>query len=405
LAFEIATMATTNTMTDTSSGFARPDGGLLVLLPAAPRPELEAVLANLAQSLPAENLLVATSEELSPESYSPIRLVASPEVRTSWILTAAEFANAYQLAQRNNARAILLLGGEADSLSSSGLRDLANAVINSPADLAVPRYDLQPRAGLVNSAIIYPINRALFASRVRFPQAIDLGLSLRMAERLANAANRFNGMNQTEVLLWPVNEAAIAGLTVEEIDVGTRDVPQPADPDLNAVLPFVTGSLFSDIEAKASFWQRARVTPPPRRTISTAPGTPTDFAAEVASMVNGFRLAYNNLQEIWGLVLPPNSMLGLKRLSLTDAANFRMPEQLWARILYDFLIAYRLRTMNRGHLLGALIPLYLAWVASHINVIASGSDPERHIEALAAAFEADKPYLVARWRWPDRFNP
>jgi hypothetical protein len=31
--------------------------------------------------------------------------------------------------------------------------------------------------------------------------------------------------------------------------------------------------------------------------------------------------------------------------------------------------------------------------------------PEAHIEALAAAFETDKPYLVSRWRWPDRFNP
>jgi len=27
------------------------------------------------------------------------------------------------------------------------------------------------------------------------------------------------------------------------------------------------------------------------------------------------------------------------------------------------------------------------------------------VEMLAAAFEADKAYLVARWRWPDRFNP
>ena len=81
-----------------------------------------------------------------------------------------------------------------------------------------------------------------------------------------------------------------------------------------------------------------------------------------------------------------------------------MPDSLWARIVYDFLIAFRLRTINRGHLLGALIPLYLAWVAGHFNVIASGTSAERHIEAVAAAFEADKPYLVSRWRWPDRFN-
>jgi hypothetical protein len=126
-------------------------------------------------------------------------------------------------------------------------------------------------------------------------------------------------------------------------------------------------------------------------------------------MLDSFRLAYTNLHEIWSLVLPPNSLLGLKKLSLMPAASFRMPDSLWARIVYDFILAYRLRTINRGHLLGALTPLYLAWVASHL-LLASGTGPEtiapeKHIEALAAAFETDKPYLVSRWRWPDRFNP
>jgi hypothetical protein len=121
-------------------------------------------------------------------------------------------------------------------------------------------------------------------------------------------------------------------------------------------------------------------------------------------MVEAFRLANANLQEIWSLVLPPNSLLALKRISVLDATAFRIPENLWARIVYDFLIAYRLRTINRGHLLGALIPLYLGWVASHLNVTATGMSSERYIEAVAAAFAADKPYLVARWRWPDRFN-
>jgi glucosylglycerate synthase len=30
---------------------------------------------------------------------------------------------------------------------------------------------------------------------------------------------------------------------------------------------------------------------------------------------------------------------------------------------------------------------------------------DRRIEKLALAYEAGKPYLVSRWRWPDRFNP
>jgi hypothetical protein len=122
-------------------------------------------------------------------------------------------------------------------------------------------------------------------------------------------------------------------------------------------------------------------------------------------MLQAFRLAYTNLQEIWSLVLPPQSLLGLKRLAATDGAEFRMPDSLWARIVYDFVLAHRLRTINRGHLLGALIPLYLAWVASHINITASGADPESPIEAVAQAFEAERVYMVSRWRWPDRFNP
>ena len=167
-------------------------------------------------------------------------------------------------------------------------------------------------------------------------------------------------------------------------------------------LSLVTGSLFADIEAKAAFWQRPRRLLPEHRSFSSTP--PVDGSVDIAPMVEAFRLAFTNLQEIWWLVLAPNSLLGLKRLSVVEPAAFRMPETLWARIVFDFLVAYRLRTINRGHLMGALIPLYLAWVAGHMNVVGSGTDAEVHVEAVAAAFESEKQYIVSRWRWPDRFN-
>ena len=245
----------------------------------------------------------------------------------------------------------------------------------------------------------------MFASQTRFPLAIDLGLSLRMAERMAGAGQRFTSKNQGDMPLWPVNEAAVAGFSITEIDAGSRIPPHPAEPDLNTILPNLTGSLFADIEAKATFWQRARQAPQTRNSPPNGQSEAVDATADIAPMVQAFRLAYSNLQEIWSLVLPPNTLLGLKRLSLADGAAFRIPESLWARIVYDFVLAHRLRTINRGHLLGALIPLYLAWVASHINVVSTGVDPERHIETVAIAFETEKPYILSRWRWPDRFNP
>jgi hypothetical protein len=382
----------------TRTGFA-----LLVVVDPLPAAQLEGLLAKLATSFPPDDLLIATQNEIAADVYLPLHIINAPPTASTWALTAGDFVNAFQLAQKHEARAILMLGPDAGSLSGAALHDLASAVLSASIDLAVPYYDLPPHAGLVNSAILYPLTRALFATRARFPLAIDLGLSLRMAEKLAAAGQRFMSLNQNEALLWPVSEAIAAGFSIEQCDVGTRALPQPSDPDIRAILAHVTGSLFSDIEAKAAFWQRARRLPPPRPSVPqrhTVEGHP-----DIMPMIEGFRLAYSNLQEIWGLVLPPNTLLGLKRLSIVDAASFRMPENLWARIVYDFLIAYRLRTINRGHLLGALIPLYLAWVAGHINITASGADSERHIEAVAAAFDADKPYLVSRWRWPDRFNP
>ena len=397
-------MAAANSISRPTSPPAQPSAELLVFVASMPPEQLETLLGRLSDTFSVEELIIATPDELTASSNTALRIVPSPAAKPGWTLTASDFVSAHLLAQKHGSRNILMLGPESSSLSSTSLHDLAKGLLSSPVDLAIPSYDLKPRAGLVNSAILYPLARALFASRARFPLAVDLGLSARMADRLAAAGQRFTAANQGDALIWPINEAASAGFVTNEVDVGARVLPQPPEPDLNSILPLVTGSLFADIDAKAAFWQRARPLPGPRNPLAQ-PLRTADTAPDIEPMLEAFRLAYTNLREIWSLVLPPNSLLGLKRLSITDAASFRMPDNLWARIVYDFLLAYRLRTINRGHLLGALIPLYLAWVASHINVTASGTDPERHIEAVAAAFEADKPYLVSRWRWPDRFNP
>jgi hypothetical protein len=385
------TVATDNTAAD-----------LLVLVTAMAPEHFNGVLANLEDAFAPGSFVVATQNELPANIPSSLHVVATPQSSPAWSLKPIDFVNAAQFGREHGAKAFLILGPESDSLSPLALRTLADAVLKASIDLAVPHYSLPSHAGLINSAILYPLTRAVFASRVRFPLSIDVGMSLRMAERLAGAAEPMSAANQADALLWPVNEAVASGFIMDEVDVGSRAMPQPSDPDINSILALVTGSLFADIETKAALWQRPRKPPLIRRSMVDA--GMSDTGADVARMIAAFQLANANLQEIWSLVLPPNSLLSLRRCSTLDPAAFRMPDGLWARIVYDFLIAFRLRTINRSHLLGALIPLYLAWVAGHINVIASGTSAERHVEAVAAAFEADKPYLVSRWRWPDRFN-
>jgi hypothetical protein len=99
--------------------------------------------------------------------------------------------------------------------------------------------------------------------------------------------------------------------------------------------------------------------------------------------------------------------LELKKMANRSDYDFRMDDQVWARTLCDFSLAFRLRSIGRDHLLRAFTPLYLGWAASFICQIqdAGSDEAERRLETLGLVFEAQKPYFISRWRWPDRFNP
>jgi len=368
----------------------------------------------MASAFPERAVLIAVVENSGTtsqaESNDSIRMVAYPATahgQAGWVLTASDYLGASQLALEHGAEATLVLGAEAVSLSTEALQGLAGTVLRGGADLAIPRYKTGPRDALVSSALLYPLTRALFGASIHLPLPLDAAFSARMAKRLAATARRPDNTTDSEPLLWPVSEAVIASFAVRETEAGKRTLPQPLDTDLNSLLTEVVGSLFSDIELKASFWQRARVAVPAKPAAEPDSSTgQAEGTVDVRYMVEGFRNAYTNLQEIWSLVLPPQSLLGLKKVSRVPAEDFEVPPDLWARTVYDFVLAYHLRTINRGHLLGALTPLYLAWVASHLRRSA-GDDAlaASHVEETAAAFVTEKPYIVARWRWPDRFNP
>ncbi len=384
---------------------------LLICLPSLGIDGLQTMQEHIAAALPGQSVVLASPDALpdNESSTEHLRLIGYPaaSAHAAWTLVAGDFLTAADLAREHNASAIMLLGAEPASLSSAGLQAMATCILNQRVDLALPRYKTGPHDALVSSALLYPLTHALFGAGTHLPLPLDAAFSLRMAERLAAAARRLGNAAQSPQLVWPAAEASIASYVVREIEVGERVLPHPGDADLNSLLAEVAGSLFTDIEAKAPFWQRSRS---PLSAVQVAEpvrlGAETEELAEVRAMAESFRSAYLNLQEIWSLVLPPQSLLALKKLSLAPPESFLMPADLWARVVYDFVLAYHLRTINRGHLLGALTPLYLAWVTSHLRRSAGDAVlSSQHVEETASAFSAEKPYVVARWRWPDRFNP
>jgi len=124
-------------------------------------------------------------------------------------------------------------------------------------------------------------------------------------------------------------------------------------------------------------------------------------------LVSAFALGCQDLRRLWSEVLPPQTLLALQRIGREPPETFRMPDALWARIVYDFAVGWRMKSMDREQLLRSMTPLYLGWVAGFVNEAAPLAPPEAEarVERLCAAFESEKRYLISRWRWPDRFSP
>jgi hypothetical protein len=196
-------------------------------------------------------------------------------------------------------------------------------------------------------------------------------------------------------------------LPVCEVHVGARVYPPTDWANISSLVAQVLGPIFLDMERNAIFWQRTRASAPVP-TIGQPLAVSQDTGnVDVSRFVESFQLGNRDLQEIWGLILPPATLFELRKLSHLPVEQFNLPDELWSRIVYDFALAHRLRTINRDHLLKSITPLYLAWVASYAQDLGKYGEvaSEQRLERLSAAFQSSKSYLLSRWRWPDRFNP
>jgi len=307
------------------------------------------------------------------------------------------------ITSRVGARACGLTGALPEGITSDALRLLVAPILERAIDLVLPRYPRHRLDGLISRGIVYPLTRALYGLRAEGQLGIDFGLSPGLLAALSSPhVNRGSGRP-----IWLLTEAAERGMAVGQACLGAWLPPVEPPTDVSTALTQVLGSLFDDMEQHAAVWQRLRGSQSVATFGEVAEEPDEPRSVDTRAMIESFQIGFRNLQEVWARVFPPAQLLELHRMTRLAPDAFRMPDALWARIVFDVALGYRLRIVSRDHLLRAMTPLYLAWVASFVLAVGdAGRDAARtRLEALCAAYEAEKPYLLARWRWPDRFNP
>lgn len=320
---------------------------------------------------------------------------------------ASAYESLFATGTKLEVEACCMVASHLENANPSWICRLAEPLLSEGFDLVAPCYFHHRFEGLLNSSIVRPLTRSLYAKRVQNPMGPDLGVSRKLFQDvLASDQNFGSGGNGLQLLAALPPRAALGDFRICQSYLGARIYPPVDWTNTSSFLTDILGPIFLAMEKNAAVWQQARGSTP----ITTLDGVQHAAASkgeaplETARLINSFQLGLRDLQEIYRLVLPPATLFELQRIS---PQRFRVPDELWARIVYDFALAHRLRTINRAHLLGSLTPLYLGWVASYALESENGepSALHRRLERLCIAYEAAKPYLISRWRWPDRFNP
>ena len=340
-------------------------------------------------------------------------LLAKPSTLATRVQSMSEtYQSVFAAADKLQARGCCIIASKLEAMTPSWALRMAQPLLEGQADLVLPHYTRRKFDSLLNASIIAPMTRALYGKRVNNPMGPDFGVSQRLFQRMLAARNGVGGGNRLHPLASLTPTALCQNLQITQVHLGTRSYSPTDWTNMSSVLADVLTPVFLDMERNAACWQRTRLSAPVL-VIGESASSGRDTGAvdtgnvDTPPMVESFQLGNRELQEIWGLVLPPSTLFELRKLSRLPLEQFRMPDELWVKTVYDFALAHRLRTISREHLLKSMTPLYLGWVASYANdLLNSGAtSPERRLERLSLAYEAGRSHLVSRWRWPDRFNP
>lgn len=384
-----------------------------------------AAVCDALRSLHGEPRIVVLQNNSQPEQVSPVPCDGTePSARLSvvpWSLqnsnaaatpvesVSAAYESIFATAQKLDARVCCVIASKFEDSAPLWISRLAAPVLADGFDLVAPYYAHRKVDGLLNSGIVSPLMRSLYGRRIQNPMGPDIGVSGQLFREVL-AANQRGSVSQSglHLLASLVPEACCDGdFQVCQAYLGKRVYP-PADwTNLSSLLAEILGPVFLNMERNAARWQRIRGSTPVSGSDSPLCTSQPNDPLEIGKLLNSFQLGARNLEEIWSVVLPTATLFELRRLARVPPEQFRMADELWARIVYDFALAHRLRTINRDHLLKSLTPLYLGWVASYARDV-ENADPSavgRRLERLSLAYETEKPYLISRWRWPDRFNP
>ena len=311
------------------------------------------------------------------------------------------FRTVFEIAQRLNARACAVVDSDLRSITPEWLQLLLGPVLHEGFDYVSPLYSRHKYDGTITNSIVYPLVRTLYGRRVRQPIGGDFGFSGRLAGHYLSKDVWESDVARFGIDIWMTTTALVGDFRVCQSYLGAK-IHDAKDPGahLSTMLMQVTGSLFQQIEEHERHWLTVSGSEPVpefgfRYEVGLEP-----ISVDLGRMVRAFQQGVRDFDPLYSQFLGPETQRALSALADQPADAFRMPVELWVRIVYAYALAFHQRRLSSQHLLGCLTPLYLGRTASWVRQAAEygAPDVERELDLLCECFETHKPEFAMAWR-------
>ncbi|WP_455388669.1 glycosyltransferase [Petrachloros mirabilis] len=315
------------------------------------------------------------------------------------------FRTIFEIARRLNAKACAVVDSDLRSITPEWIELLLRPILEENYDYVAPYYLRHKYDGTITNSIVYPLTRTLYGQRIRQPIGGDFGFSGRLTDHYLDQHVWESDVARFGIDIWMTTEAVASGARVCQSFLGAK-IHNPKDPasDLAAMLMQVLGAVFALMEEHHKVWAAVHETVPVKLFGFQYEVGVEPVNVNVERMIASFQQGLADLAPIWEQALGRETVAELKPLQVVSSAEFRIPDDLWVRVVYEAALAYRARLMPREHLLKALTPLYLGRTATFVLETQGLTtvEAEGRIEQLCLAYEARKSYLVDRWNRESR---
>jgi glucosylglycerate synthase len=306
----------------------------------------------------------------------------------------------FEVARRLQARALVLLEADVTTITDEWPERLSRPVREEGADWVAAAYVRHRYDGTITRLLLSPLLRALFGRRLHQPLGGQQALSARLVEHLL-VHPRWKGTGRDVTDVWIVGTAIADGFSLWEVPLGAYRVQSATrSRDLPTMVAQSLGAVFAVMDRHADLWLETRGSEPVPGYGDLPPALTDPIEVDVERMIEAFRLGQRDLTTIWEHIMAAETLGDVLALDVSDPARFRFPDDLWARVVHDFALGHHYGVVHREHLLRSLVPLYLGRTAAFIVATRglSAAATEAQVEAVGAAFERQKSYLVERWR-------